>query len=70
MGINRRNFFRAMGITGVALSTGKELNAVPEKGDDTEFYGILYDSTRCVGCQSCELACALAHDLPEPDPED
>ncbi|MFH0758134.1 MAG: 4Fe-4S dicluster domain-containing protein [Bacteroidota bacterium] len=68
MGINRRNFFRAMGITGIALGTGKELNAVPDKGDETEFYGILYDATRCVGCQSCEVACALAHDLPEPDP--
>ena len=32
MAINRRNFFRALGITGVALGTGKELNAVPEKG--------------------------------------
>lgn len=70
MGINRRNFFRAMGITGLALGSGKQLNAVPENLKEKEFYGILYDSTRCVGCQSCEVACALAHDLPEPDPED
>jgi formate dehydrogenase iron-sulfur subunit len=70
MGINRRNFFRALGMTGLVLGTGKKLNAVPDKIDDTEFYGILYDSTRCVGCQSCEMACALAHGLPEPDPED
>lgn len=70
MAIDRRNFFRAMGITGLALGTGKELNATPEKGDEKEFYGILYDSTRCVGCQSCEIACAMAHGLPEPDPED
>ena len=70
MGINRRNFFRALGMTGLALGTGKKLNAVPDKIDDTEFYGILYDSTRCVGCQSCEMACALANGLPEPDPED
>jgi Fe-S-cluster-containing dehydrogenase component len=59
-----------MGITGVALGTGKSLNAIPEKGARKEFCGILYDSTRCMGCQSCEMACALAHDLPEPDPED
>jgi len=31
MAINRRNFFRTLGITGVALGTGKELNAVPEE---------------------------------------
>jgi formate dehydrogenase iron-sulfur subunit len=33
---------------------------------ETEFMGILYDSARCVGCQSCEFACATAHGLPEP----
>jgi Fe-S-cluster-containing dehydrogenase component len=70
MGINRRNFFRAVGLTGLVLGTDKKLNAVPDKIDDSEFYGILYDSTRCVGCQSCELACAQANGLPEPDPED
>jgi len=70
MGIDRRNFFRSLGLTGVALGAGKKLGATPEQGDEKEFYGILYDSTRCVGCQSCELACALANGLPEPDPED
>ena len=70
MGIDRRNFFRSLGLTGVALGAGKKLSATPEQSDEKEFYGILYDSTRCVGCQSCELACALANGLPEPDPED
>jgi len=70
MGIDRRNFFRALGITGVSLGAGKKLSATPAKKDDKEFYGILYDATRCVGCQSCEVACAMANDLPEPDPED
>jgi len=32
-----------------------------------EFMGILVDTTRCVGCRSCELACAEAHKLPIPD---
>jgi formate dehydrogenase iron-sulfur subunit len=70
MAINRRNFFRALGLTGVALGTASKLNAVPEKINKKEMYGILYDSTRCVGCQTCETACAQAHNLPEPDPED
>ena len=70
MGIDRRNFFRALGMTGVALGTGKSLNAAPAKNKNPEFYGIMYDATRCVGCQSCEVACAAANGLPEPDPED
>ncbi|MDX2415543.1 MAG: 4Fe-4S dicluster domain-containing protein [Bacteroidales bacterium] len=72
MSINRRNFFKVLGVTGVALGTGKKLkaNAVKPNTNDKEFYGILYDSTRCVGCQSCEFACASAHGLPEPDGED
>ncbi len=71
MSVNRRNFLKALGLTGVALGTGKKLSAVPKpKKSDTEFYGVLYDSTRCVGCQSCEAACSLEHGLPEPDPEE
>lgn len=70
MGINRRNFFRVMGITGVSLGAGKTLGATSEKIDDIEFRAILFDATRCAGCQSCEFACAVANGLPEPDGED
>lgn len=31
-----------------------------------EFHGILYDSNKCIGCQSCEFACAEANGLPAP----
>jgi len=70
MGINRRNFFKVLGLTGVSLGTGKKLGAEPPKKDEKEFYSILFDATRCGGCQSCEYVCAWEHDLPEPDPED
>ncbi len=70
MSVNRRNFLKVLGITGVSLGTGKQLKAVPKPKSDKEFYAILYDSTRCVGCQSCEMACASANGLPEPDPEE
>lgn len=66
MGINRRNFFRAIGVTGATLALGKDLKAMPKNENEIEFFGILYDSTRCVGCQSCEYACAEANNLPEP----
>jgi Fe-S-cluster-containing dehydrogenase component len=67
MRIDRRNFFRVLGVTGTTLALGKESIAKPEKQEDIEFYGVLYDSTRCVGCQSCEYACAEANGLPEPE---
>jgi Fe-S-cluster-containing dehydrogenase component len=67
MGIDRRNFFRVLGVTGVSLAIGKELGATPKNESEVEFFGVLYDSTRCVGCQSCEFACAEANGLPEPE---
>jgi Fe-S-cluster-containing dehydrogenase component len=71
MSIDRRNFLKALGLTGVALGSGSKLNADPvNKGDDKEFYAILYDSTLCAGCQGCEWECALEHGLPDPDLED
>lgn len=66
MKIDRRNFFRVLGVTGASLTIGSELVANPSNEEKVEFYGILYDSTRCVGCQSCEFACAEANGLPEP----
>jgi Fe-S-cluster-containing dehydrogenase component len=67
MSINRRNFFKVLGVTGVSLSTGSAIASRPQADESkTEFYGILYDSTRCIGCQSCEYACAESHGLPEP----
>jgi len=70
MSINRRNFFKVIGVTGVSLGLGKKLSASPAKENETEFYGILHDSTRCMGCQGCEYACASEHGLPDPDIDD
>jgi formate dehydrogenase iron-sulfur subunit len=66
MRIDRRNFFRVLGVTSAALALGKEVKATPKNENEIEFNGILYDSTRCVGCQTCEYACAEANNLPEP----
>ncbi|MBE0654311.1 MAG: 4Fe-4S dicluster domain-containing protein [Bacteroidales bacterium] len=70
MEINRRNFLKVLGVTGLSIGTGKKLSASKETKSDKEFYAILYDSTRCGGCQGCEFACALEHGLPDPDIED
>ncbi len=69
MGLNRRGFFSLMGVTGVALVVGKKTFAAPKSDTNVEFHGVLYDSTRCVGCRTCEYECAAAHGLPEPKSE-
>ncbi len=66
MELNRRNFFRVVGVTGAALAAGKPLKGAPAEKSEIEFSGILYDSTRCAGCQTCETSCAEANNLPAP----
>jgi len=69
MSIDRRNFFKTIGIAGIAMAGIQSANASTPDENKIEFRGVLYDSTRCVGCQECERACAKAHDLPEPQDE-
>ena len=71
MSLDRRNFFKTLGVVGATLAVGKAAGASPPKGSNIEFHGVLYDSTRCIGCRTCERVCAKAHGLPEPaDPPD
>ena len=67
MSFDRRNFLKTLGVLGVTFSMEKGFGASLHKKNDIEFYGILYDSTRCVGCQSCEIACANQYGLTEPE---
>jgi Fe-S-cluster-containing dehydrogenase component len=67
--MDRRDFLRTLGIMGAATLPLKGLRA-EESMSDKEFMGILVDTTLCVGCQTCEEACAEANNLPEPALED
>jgi Fe-S-cluster-containing dehydrogenase component len=65
MTVSRRGFIG--GALGAALGT-----SVAEAGTVEHFdgypgrYGLLHDTTLCVGCRSCEVACARVNDLPTP----
>jgi len=65
--MDRRSFLKLGATTGVALAA-KGAQA-KEATHPEEFVGVLVDTTRCIGCRSCERACSLAHDLPVPDIE-
>jgi len=68
MDSSRRNFLRLAGMAagggllggaGFALGSGK-----PSRTPDP--VGILVDTTRCLGCRTCEMVCSEKNGLPEP----
>ncbi len=67
MSLDRRTFFKAFGVAGAALALGKTAEAASSSDSDVEFMGVLYDASRCVGCQTCEFACADSHDMEFPE---
>jgi Fe-S-cluster-containing dehydrogenase component len=58
----------AAGCAGASLCAlkGAEASGGPAARVD-EAYGMLYDTTKCIGCKACVSACARANGL-EPDP--
>ncbi len=69
MNFDRRNFFKTVCVAGATLAVGNSFGASKPDGNTIEFQGVLYDSTRCLGCRACERVCAKAHELPEPKDE-
>lgn len=69
MSINRRNFFKTMGVAGLTLAGVQSSGTTVKNDNETEFHGILYDATICIGCRACENACAKAHNFPAPEDE-
>jgi formate dehydrogenase iron-sulfur subunit len=68
--MNRRRFLKTLG-TGIAgAGFGGLLPKAGLKASVREFKTILVDTTRCIGCRRCELACAEGHNLPWLDIKD
>ena len=67
--MDRRNFLKLTGVAGGTLLAHRgAAAAVPVAEGDT--VGLLIDTTYCIGCRSCEEACAREHGLPVPDISD
>ncbi len=57
--MDRRDFLKLAGTIGATLATkGVKAEEVEKK---KEFVGVLTDTTRCIGCRACEVACAETH---------
>lgn len=71
--MDRRSFLKTVGAVGVASGTalaGSESRAAGSPAATQEFSGVLVDTTRCVGCRTCEESCAEANKLPDPNTGD
>jgi formate dehydrogenase iron-sulfur subunit len=64
--VDRRGFFKTSATAGAALLTAGSPKAATAK-ENKEFVGVLVDTTRCIGCRSCEVACSVANDNFVPD---
>ncbi len=67
--MDRRSFVQTLGVAGASL-VPVSLGKAEGEESRTEFVGVLVDTTRCIGCRSCEMACAETHGFPEPDTDD
>ena len=64
--MDRRGFLKTTLVAGTAALAGNQVQA-RETRNPEEFVGILVDTTRCIGCRACEVACGEEHDLLVPD---
>ena len=64
--MDRRGFLKtSLVVGGTALTCNKA--RAQEQPNPEEFVGILVDTTRCIGCRACEVACGEANDQFVPD---
>jgi len=66
MNLSRRTFFKVATVVGATGLAGGRLEAAPQRMAGAAQRSMLVDTTRCIGCRSCEVACAEANVLPDP----
>lgn len=67
--MNRRKFLALLGTTGAAstLLPAAEIKAAPHAFPYyADSFGVLHDTSRCIGCRRCEAACQKVNNLPMP----
>ena len=67
--MKRRDFVKVLGIAAATAAAARNASAEEAGGaaGTGDPVGVLVDTTRCIGCRTCEFACAQANGLPEPD---
>ena len=57
MKVDRRNFLKVLSAGAVTAAVPGNVFARAKKDVPPDAVGILYDSTLCIGCKNCEMAC-------------
>jgi len=65
--MDRRNFVKTLSVIGLSAIPLQQIRAQNNNDNDKGLFGVLIDTTRCVGCQTCSVVCAETNHLPEPD---
>ena len=66
MSTSRRKFLKWMSAAGAAAVVPKKARAHEQFTGYPDSYGVLHDTTLCIGCRRCEEACNEVNDLPAP----
>ena len=61
--MDRRNFLKSLAAAG-GVAAAPAFAALERKAPPADAVGLLYDSTRCIGCKACVVACREANGLP------
>ena len=64
MSLSRRDLLKGAAAVGAATLVAGEASAREKVHPGPEAVGMLFDSTRCIGCRACQTACKVANKLP------
>ena len=63
MGINRRTALKGLLVAGTAVAGVRPAKAAVPLAAPPDALGLLYDTTLCIGCKACVVACREANGL-------
>ena len=64
MGISRRAALQGMVLGGASVAGAATASAAERPEPPSDAVGLLYDTTLCIGCKTCVVACQDANGLP------
>ncbi len=62
--INRRDFLKIGSTVAASTLPAKSGYGAPKSKLSEDRFGVLIDTTVCIGCRECEYACKVAHEIP------